>query len=286
MIESKNGCSLRHELKFRINKGQSQILQKRFAATLKTDPHMEPNGRYRVSSLYFDDVINSALKEKESGVYRRSKYRIRIYNNSDKKIKFERKTKIGDYNLKEAAELTRGEAERIIAGDIGFLADSKYRLLREFYLESRQKILRPVVFVEYDRVAYIHPVGNVRITFDTGLCTSLGQTSFFESKTSKMGVVGEDNVIMEVKYNDVIPEFIRGLFLDTIQLRTGISKFELCRRQEIARTGNYASILTCVCTRARDNFFDYNKDEVRASPFIEEWAYSVSCSRVSVLTSQ
>ncbi|MBN1358011.1 polyphosphate polymerase domain-containing protein [Candidatus Bathyarchaeota archaeon] len=229
MTNKKSEPRLRHELKYNIDYFQYQLLRKKLAAVLKPDPHAGPNGRYHVRSLYFDDFKNTALFEKISGVARRKKYRIRIYNCNDECIKFERKTKHDHYVFKESARLTREEADRIIAGDVAFLADSGNHLLKSFYLESRYALLRPVVLVDYHREAYIHPVGNVRITFDIELHTGLGSASLFDPNSSTMGVNEEQGVILEVKFDDVLPLHIRGLFPNTIRPRLAIGKFAICR---------------------------------------------------------
>jgi hypothetical protein len=75
---------LRHELKYEINPVDYQVLQKKLSKILKPDPHMKSNNHYTVRSLYFDDFKGSALNEKEAGIMRRKKYRIRIYNHNDK----------------------------------------------------------------------------------------------------------------------------------------------------------------------------------------------------------
>jgi hypothetical protein len=229
MINKKTRLRLRHEFKYHINYLQYKILQKKLSAVLKLDSHAGPDKRYHVRSLYFDDFKNTAFFEKMSGVQHRKKYRIRIYNCSDEYIKLERKTKFDQYVFKENVKLTRKDAERIIASDIGFLSNSKNQLLKTFYLESRHSLLRPVVLVDYHREAYIHPVGNVRITFDIGLHTSMGSVSLFDPCTCAMSVNEEQGVILEVKFNDVLPLFIRGLFPKTIALRTSIGKFTICR---------------------------------------------------------
>ena len=226
---NKNRRRLRHEFKYHINYLQYKILQKKLSAVLKLDSHAGPDGRYHVRSLYFDDFKNTAFFEKMSGVLRRKKYRIRIYNCSDECIKFERKTKLDQYVFKETVKLTRNNAERIIAGDVAFLSNSKDQLLKTFYLESRHSLLRPVVLVDYHREAYIHPVGNVRITFDIGVHTSMGSVSLFDLCTCTMSVNEEQGVILEVKFDDVLPLHIRGLFPKTITPRTSIGKFTICR---------------------------------------------------------
>ena len=58
-----------------------------------------------------DDYWHSAYEEKEAGVLLRKKYRIRIYDNSDRIIKLERKKKFGSWIYKEDAALTRAEQE-------------------------------------------------------------------------------------------------------------------------------------------------------------------------------
>lgn len=221
---------LRHELKYHIDFMQYQILRKKLAVILKPDPHAGPDGRYHIRSLYFDDFRNTALFEKLAGVARRKKYRIRIYNYSDAFIKLERKTKLDQYIIKESVRLTREEADRMIAGDVTFLADSENRLLKAFYLECRRNLLRPVVMVEYHREAYIHPIGNVRITFDIGLHTDLGSVALFDRDIFTMGVIEEPGVILEIKFDDVLPQHIRGLFPNTIQPRSAIGKFVICRK--------------------------------------------------------
>lgn len=119
MIE-REGLQLRHELKYYIDPPQYRTLRSRVSALLSRDPHAGPDGRYHIRSLYFDDFKNGTLFDKQAGVARRKKYRMRIYNYSDAVIKLERKTKLNEYIGKESARLTRDEADRILAGEVTF----------------------------------------------------------------------------------------------------------------------------------------------------------------------
>ena len=224
-----NRPRLRHELKYHLTFMEYQILRKKVAAVLKLDSNAGPDGCYHIRSLYFDDFRNTALFENQAGVARRKKYRIRIYNHSDHFIKFERKTKLNQYILKDWVRITREDANKIIAGDINFLTDSESALLRDFYLDYRRNLLRPVVMVDYLREAYVHPVGNVRITFDKGLHTGLGPVVFFDHKCPTAVILEEHEMILEVKFDDVLPSHIRGLFPNTIRPRSAIGKFMICR---------------------------------------------------------
>ena len=216
---------MKHHLTFM----EYQILRKKVAAVLKLDSNAGPDGCYHIRSLYFDDFRNTALFEKQAGVARRKKYRIRIYNNSDQFIKFERKTKLNQYILKDWVRITREDADKMIAGDVNFLVDSESALLRDFYLDYRRNLLRPVVMVDYIREAYEHPIGNVRITLDKGLHTALGPMAFFDHQCSTTGIQEEHNMILEVKFDDILPLHIRGLFPNTIRPRSALGKFVACR---------------------------------------------------------
>ncbi len=228
----------RHELKYAIDSLQHQSLRKNLLAILKPDAHAGPDGRYHIRSLYFDDFKNTALLEKLAGVRHRKKYRIRLYDFDDSLIKLERKTKVDQYVCKESAMLTRADVERITAGNIEFLADATHPLLKQFYIDSRCTLLHPVVIVDYYREAYIHPIGNVRITFDTDLCTSLGTGPLFGKTVCPIRIIDAPRTILEVKFNDVFPQYIRGLFPDTIRPRSAIGKFVLCRAQQMRHFGD------------------------------------------------
>ena len=228
MIDSE-GRRLRHELKYHLNFIQYRILSKKLRAILKLDPHAGPDGRYHIRSLYFDDFRNTAFFDKMAGVPMRMKYRMRIYNFSDDVIKFERKSKFNDYVCKESAVLSREEADRIIGGDVTFLASHESQLLRCFYLDCRRNLLHPVVLVDYLREAYVHPVGDLRVTFDIGVRTGLGPVSFFDKGTSTVGLREEPGVILEVKFGSVLPEFVRGLLSENIRPRSALGKFAMCR---------------------------------------------------------
>lgn len=229
MIE-REGLRLRHELKYYIDPPQYRILRSRLSALLPLDPHAGPNGRYHIRSLYFDDFKNTAFFEKQAGVARRKKYRMRIYDHSDAVIKLEKKVKLDQYIGKESTNLTREEADRILSGDISYLACSEKRFLRGFYIESRRNLLRPNVIVDYYREAYIHPMGNVRITFDIGLHTGLNCLALFDKDIFTVGAIEEPGVIFEVKYDNFIPQAIRGLFPSTIRPRLSVGKFVICKK--------------------------------------------------------
>ena len=84
---------LRHELKFFISPLEYQVLSRALDRVLWRDRNGDENNEYHIRSLYFDTRFNDALLDKINGVKDRDKFRIRIYNFSDKLIRMECKTK-------------------------------------------------------------------------------------------------------------------------------------------------------------------------------------------------
>lgn len=71
---------MRHEYKHIINYGDYLALKSRLGVFMKTDEH-SIDGQYKIRSIYFDDMNDSCYQDKINGVNKRSKYRIRYYNN-------------------------------------------------------------------------------------------------------------------------------------------------------------------------------------------------------------
>ena len=217
----------RHELKYLISYVDQAEMTVRMAPVLHLDSHAQQGG-YFIRSLYFDDYWNTAYDEKEAGVHLRKKYRIRIYNYSDRSIKLERKKKCGSYIYKEAAPLTRAEFECILAGDYGFLLHSPHRLCQEFYTECVCHVLRPRVIVDYDREPWIMEAGTVRVTFDRGVRAAVGSWDIFDPTLPTLPVLEPDKLVLEVKFTEFLPQIVREILPPRAQELTAVSKYVLC----------------------------------------------------------
>ena len=225
---------MRHEHKIVISRAQYFVLSARMRALLEPDPHMPSEEGYLISSLYFDDMQNSAYYEKLSGSADRKKYRMRIYNGDLSRVRLECKQKISDRIEKRSAPLNETDYHAIVRGDMSVLSDKEDALCREMYGLCTSRLMRPRVVVSYLREAYLHPLSNTRITFDKQLRAGWTEQSMRHIMTDDMPVfpTGEypypDAVILEIKYDEYIPKFV------TDALRTGgtllaASKYVLCR---------------------------------------------------------
>ena len=131
---------------------------------------------------------------------------------------------------KLTAPLTREQADDILAGEWDFLWDTGQPLLRDFYRKARTRLLRPSVIVDYDREAYVFR--DVRITFDSGLRTGHYSADLFDPDLHTIPVLPPGQVILEVKFDDALPDFIGRLLRPMPAARSAVSKYELCRRYQ------------------------------------------------------
>ena len=225
---------LRHELKYYINPVEYQVLSRVLDRTLQRDPNGDENNEYHIRSLYFDSVFNDAAIDKLDGVKNRDKFRIRIYNFSDKFIRMECKTKVGSMISKRSIAIPKLLAEQLIAGDPTGLERTRSGLLRDVYREMRLNLMRPVVLVDYVREAYMHPAEEVRITFDKQLRSGMNSIDLFNPAVATVPPFDNNDIILEVKYNQVMPPYIRDLlnYYCPNALSSAISKYTWCRRFE------------------------------------------------------
>ena len=191
------------------------------------DPHARPDGTYDIHSVYLDTPSRRALAEKQVGVPVRHKYRIRYYNDNRDFFRLERKSKVDTLCDKVGCSLSRGQVDRLMAGDIGWMLTAPEPLLRELYLRMRTELMAPSVQVHYTREAYVYGPANVRVTLDSNIRTGLWDTDFLSPTQPRPRTQGDDFVLMEVKFDDFLPDIVRDITQCHCRPMT-FSKFEAC----------------------------------------------------------
>ena len=223
----------RHELKYLISAAQMQILKTRITGLMPKDPYATASGGYTIRSLYFDDRQNRAYYENENGTDPREKFRIRIYNGSARKIKLECKRKERGKTLKTSCTLTEAQARLLMQGQCVPDIASQPPVLRKLTNEMRIHQMKPVVIVEYERIPYVYTLGNVRVTFDTNIASCASAAKFLDEQIPKRQVLPSGMHLMEVKFDEYLPDFIyRALMLSQLQ-QTAFSKYYLCRKYSL-----------------------------------------------------
>lgn len=219
----------RHELKHYINFSDYISIKSRLRSIMNIDKNANENNEYKIRSLYFDNVYDKALMEKVIGAPKRDKFRIRFYNDNHEFIRLEKKSKIRGLCLKDSEKITKEECEKIINGDIEFLRDSNKKLFIDLYGEIKGNLLRPKTIVDYKREAYIYPIGNVRITFDKSIRTGLNNINMFDDNLPTIETIDNKYIVLEVKFDEFLPQIIRDIIQVRERRATSISKYEAAR---------------------------------------------------------
>ena len=82
---------------------------------------------------------------------------------------------------------------------------------------------------EYDREAFVYAPGNVRITLDRNLYTGLGSIDFLNTEIKGIKAMDSSRVL-EVKYDEFLPELVRMAVQVPGRQAGACSKYALCRR--------------------------------------------------------
>lgn len=229
------GPKYRHEMKYLISTAQLPLLKSRVERIMQLDAHAGEDGIYNIRSVYFDDCDNRCFYENENGTDPREKFRIRIYNHSPERITLECKRKERGKTLKTSSRLTIEQTQRILDGNPLDGVTELTALQRKLNLQMQTRLLRPVVIVEYDRIPYIYKNGNVRVTFDLNISSSPHVEGFLSGDVPKRPVMPAGQHLMEVKFDEYLPDFIyRSLNLGQLQ-QTTFSKYYLCRKYNLMK---------------------------------------------------
>ena len=228
-MDNRKKC--RHELKFAISNTDYRAIRSRIMKIMQPDPHADEDGRYRIRSLYFDNSDDKALMEKINGVAKREKFRIRYYNDDLSFITLEKKMKINDLCLKYDAPISEKEFRMITENDIAFMKEHDEELVRELYAKMKYQRLRPRAFVSYVREPYIYRPGNVRVTFDSQVRTSVYANDFRNRDVWDISATDTpEDMLLEVKFDAFLPEIIQDMIQLNNTRQQAFSKYGVSRR--------------------------------------------------------
>ncbi|MGN0734872.1 MAG: polyphosphate polymerase domain-containing protein [Anaerovoracaceae bacterium] len=227
MNQTPNVPFYRHELKYQLNPAFMNVLHQRLQSVMLRDPHSDADGSYTVTSLYFDNCFDKALKEKQYGLNRREKFRLRYYGRSTDRVMLEKKQKHSGLCLKSSALICSPVCRSIMNCDYLNLTQYDEPLVRELGIKMQTQLLRPKSAVRYRREAFVYGPGNVRVTLDTELLSCSEPELFFSEKTA--GWMPVPGAVLEVKYDRYLPQIIEQLLGCDIPQLQSFSKYARCR---------------------------------------------------------
>ncbi|WP_139492156.1 polyphosphate polymerase domain-containing protein [Brevibacillus dissolubilis] len=219
----------RVELKHEITTMDCFLLRKNLQHIMKPDPHAKADGKYLIRSVYFDNIDDKVLTEKKEGYYRRDKFRVRLYDHNTDFIHLEKKSKVDNLCQKKKCRITAEEYESIRHGDIAWMQQDSRDLIRELYVQMTVHQLKPVTIVDYEREVFIYEYGNVRVTFDSAIKTSFRNNDLLNPDVIMVDVLEPNQVILEVKYDEYLPDVIRKILQVSDRRKGAFSKYQVSR---------------------------------------------------------
>lgn len=216
----------RVEQKYYISDAQIALLKAYLSEYMHPDANMSGDS-YLIRSIYFDDMVDSCLRENEDGVDNREKFRIRAYDNDNSKISLELKSKLHGYTSKKSTVISLDEYNNLLNRET--IYNTSEYLKTKISAEMQYRRLQPVCIVEYERTAYVESIGNVRITFDRNIGATTNCDSFWDKTLQVVPILPTGIHILEVKYDELLPDYIKAI-IDTADLtRSAFSKYYYSR---------------------------------------------------------
>ena len=221
----------RNEWKYSLSNQELSLLKSRLSEVMELDPHTPPKGRYVIHSLYFDDYKDTSVYTTDSGLSKRFKWRIRYYDEDLTYINLERKEKKESRCHKKSCRLTLDEYEKIVSGNIiDILYDTDKKLIKELARDMMLYDYRPKVIIDYERIAYVEEITNVRITFDMKISASFDLEHFLDGDYTKFYVNPSGINVLEVKFDEILPSYIRKIVESYGFKQTSFSKYYYGRK--------------------------------------------------------
>ena len=220
----------RSEWKYYMDNASLLPIRERLLAIMDRDAHANEEGKYEINSLYFDDFNNTCAIKNESGEGIRFKYRIRYYNDDSSNIYLEKKIKNNSFCNKRSCSLTEEQYNSIMNEDVeSYMYDDSNKLLQEFCIDIISRGFRPKVIVSYEREAFVELINNIRITFDSSISASDSFDDFLKGTFSRIPIISDSKSVLEVKFDDVLPAYIRKTLQVESVIQRSFSKYYYSR---------------------------------------------------------
>ena len=220
----------RHEYKYECTMQKLLCIKNQIETIMQPDSHVGEDGGYTIRSLYFDDYNNRCYYENINGTDPREKFRIRIYNGDSSFIRLELKKKERGKTKKISCSLTEELCRAVMRGENLPIDAVDSAVYRKFCLQQNTRLLGPKVIVEYDRIPFVYPDGNVRVTFDLHIRSSDRIQNFLDKEIVSRTIMPNNQHILEVKFDEYLPDFIyQSVQVEKLR-QTAFSKYYMCRK--------------------------------------------------------
>ena len=162
--------------------------------------------------MYFDDYKDTSIYTTNSGLSERFKWRIRYYGDDLSYIVLEKKEKIESRCHKKSCKITVDEYNKIVSGDLtDLIFETEKKLIKELAVDMLTCNYMPKVIIDYERIAYVEEITNVRITFDMKISASYELENFLTQDYQNFYILPSGLNLLEVKFDEILPSYIRNI---------------------------------------------------------------------------
>ena len=106
-------------------------------------------------------------------------------------------------------------------------------LKKKVYALNQMSRLQTVQIVEYERVAFVEELGNVRVTLDRNIGGSSKVADFAKPEVELLPALPVGMHILEVKYDELLPDQITRILHSVPLQRTSFSKYYYTRKNQM-----------------------------------------------------
>ena len=110
-----------------------------------------------------------------------------------------------------------------------FLREKDGLVKRKLYALKLMRRMQPVQIVEYDRIPFVEEKGNVRVTFDKNVIGTSETRAFFDDILPGIPLLPTGQHILEVKYDEFLPDYIKQILNEVHLTKTAFSKYYYAR---------------------------------------------------------
>ena len=220
----------RNEWKYVCKQGELVRIAEKLSGILEKDTYCGSDGSYEVHSLYFDRIDDSCMMDTDAGLGERCKWRIRCYGNDRTVFKLERKEKKNGKCCKQSCFLSLDTFQEIMGKRVNEVFwKTEEILLKKFCVDAMTGLLEPKVIIDYERTAYVEPATNLRITLDRNISAAYAVEDFSEGGYIRYPVQEKEKHVLEVKFDHILPGYIKSITNDGSLIQTSFSKYYLGR---------------------------------------------------------
>lgn len=230
----------RTEAKYRVRAEELPAMRHWLLRYCVPDENSRGGDWYAIRSLYLDNRANRLYQDAQQKLAYRLKLRARAYGDAAGSVKLEVKRRVRDQIVKTSATLRAEQWADVTGTGLRGIHELGKASTGEFLQLAESLRAEPKMLVYYERQAFSSVVDEyVRVTFDRSvLCQPVREWELQGDSRAWLAVDGasgfgerESTYILEVKYMDSPPAWLRDMVLTFGLQRRGGSKYVKAMRR-------------------------------------------------------